>query len=604
MLPVLPAEHRTIVLVDVAGFTGPARTLAHQAGVQKALYQVLQDAFAESGIPWSSCLVEDRGDGAMILIPPDVCKNLLVDQLPDRIVAGLRRYNSDKTKAVQVQLRIALHFGEVHENENGVVSQAVNFAFRILDASAAKSALEESVELVAFIASDPFYQEVISQDPAADPAYYTPIPVEVKNASTVAWLRLRGGLATAPVRAVELAGPPRPADGALPVLSPELSDGLYDLLCEVTVQHMPTLVRRVAGPGAQLPRSANAWDVFVELSDVNAGPDGVPPVLIYLAMLAAQLTGDDRAALVELVRREAARLRLEPRLRARIGPAVPVPERPTLHLLIAFEPVGIEPSRCRLSYWRQDDPAQWGPPARTDLGEVAVTDLEQRVDQLILDVEEAWCDKSVNVVVEFLLPRSLLGLGVHEWRKDRQSGNPRPLCLDYTIVSRSLERMRTRYWHRVWHDRWRSLVADPSPQRVYFGVSADRERPYHVDSQLSDPQWVSMVLSVTPGPEQKSGLGTDEFAAAIQSGLPVLIWHPHVSPVVLREVVTGLLDGSYLTELPERVRAAQRTFLSSPTSANLTHSLGLVVLWDDAERLVPIEQSFSSTAAKDSADER
>lgn len=140
-LPPPALQHKTIVVVDVADFTNPARTVAHQLAVHEGLYDVLRSAFAESGIDWEACSIADRGDGAMILIPPEVPKSLLADRLPGRLVAGLRRYNALHSVEAAVQLRVGFHSGEVYENRLGVVSQAVNHAFRILDASAAKSAL-------------------------------------------------------------------------------------------------------------------------------------------------------------------------------------------------------------------------------------------------------------------------------------------------------------------------------------------------------------------------------------------------------------------------------------------------------------------------------
>nr|WP_225954007.1 hypothetical protein [Kibdelosporangium phytohabitans] len=44
--------------------------------------------------------------------------------------------------------------------------------------------------MLALIASDDFYHEVIEQDPAADPASYQRIAVSVKQTQAVAWLRL------------------------------------------------------------------------------------------------------------------------------------------------------------------------------------------------------------------------------------------------------------------------------------------------------------------------------------------------------------------------------------------------------------------------------
>jgi hypothetical protein len=77
------AVHRAIMVVDVERFGDPARTNLNQLAIREALYKALTEAFAESGIGWDSCVSEDRGDGALILIPPEVPKT--------RLVAGLTR---------------------------------------------------------------------------------------------------------------------------------------------------------------------------------------------------------------------------------------------------------------------------------------------------------------------------------------------------------------------------------------------------------------------------------------------------------------------------------------------------------------------------------
>ncbi|WNV88743.1 effector-associated domain 2-containing protein [Umezawaea sp. Da 62-37] len=184
------ALHRAIVLVDVAGFTDPVRTVQDQNSVHAALYKMLETSFDESGLNLKQCLVEDRGDGAMVLVPPEFPKSWLVDQWPTRLLAALRRHNALHAPPSQIRLRAAFHAGEIHQNDNGVVSQAVNLAFRILDAQQAREALAESGGLLALIASDPFYRETIMGDPATDPASYRRIAVLVKHTDVVAWLRL------------------------------------------------------------------------------------------------------------------------------------------------------------------------------------------------------------------------------------------------------------------------------------------------------------------------------------------------------------------------------------------------------------------------------
>ena len=155
-----------------------------------ALYAMLRTSLDEAGVDLGRCSVEDRGDGAMVLVPPEFPKILLADQWPARLAAALRRHNAVHAESSRMRLRVVLHAGEVHQNSNGVVSQAVNLAFRLLDAQPAREALAESGGVLALVASVPFYEEVVLADPAADPASYRRIPVSVKRTDTFAWLRL------------------------------------------------------------------------------------------------------------------------------------------------------------------------------------------------------------------------------------------------------------------------------------------------------------------------------------------------------------------------------------------------------------------------------
>jgi hypothetical protein len=190
------AHHKTIMAVDIAGYNNPSRTMAHLREVHEGLWRVLRTSFAETGIPWDSCFVENTGDGAMILLPPDIAKADLVAQFPARMRDELRRHNHVHAAEAQVQLRLALHAGEVAEGSHGSISKAVSFTFRILDAPEAKAAQKESNADLALITSDLLYQDVVREDPAADPLSYRRIPVKVKagEAPASAWLRLLGAV--------------------------------------------------------------------------------------------------------------------------------------------------------------------------------------------------------------------------------------------------------------------------------------------------------------------------------------------------------------------------------------------------------------------------
>lgn len=185
-----PAMHRAILVADVEAFGHPARINAHQLTIRDALYKALTRSFTQAGISWTTCSREDRGDGVLVLIPPDVPKILLVTKLPARLVTALDRHNAASSPETQIRLRIALHAGEVHRDDYGVAGVAVNRAFRLVEAPTLKTALARSSGVSVLIVSDWFYDEVVRQDPAAAPSLYQPIHIEVKETQASAWMRV------------------------------------------------------------------------------------------------------------------------------------------------------------------------------------------------------------------------------------------------------------------------------------------------------------------------------------------------------------------------------------------------------------------------------
>jgi hypothetical protein len=83
-----------------------------------------------------------------------------------------------------------VHAGEVHHDEHGVAGTAINVAFRLLEAPALKLALANSPSVLAVIASEWYFEEVIRHDPASRPATYRRVQVTVKETQTTAWVSL------------------------------------------------------------------------------------------------------------------------------------------------------------------------------------------------------------------------------------------------------------------------------------------------------------------------------------------------------------------------------------------------------------------------------
>jgi class 3 adenylate cyclase len=574
-----PAIHHTIVAVDIADFTNPARTELHQAAMQNGLYQVLQTAFDEAGVHWTTCDVEDRGDGVLILVPPQFSKVLLVDQLSNRLVAGLSRYNAVHAPEATIQLRVALHSGEVRREPEGKVGKAVNNVFRILDAAAAKIDLLQSKGVLAVIASDTFYHEVIKVDPATGPTYFREIPVAVKHTKTTAWLRILGTIAIGEQSRV------------LDVFPPEALERLRELLGETTVPQLPMLLARAVSSGVPpMGHGATAWEAVQYLLDFNAGPDGFPQVMTFLELLARQTEATLAASLMAWNDAQAQRLRLTQPLKSiRDANTGPVSNDLHLHLMILIEHHGLDSDEYQVSHWRQDDPLEW-PPARGETRIAVFDELEGVVDELIMNAEAAWSGYQGDVALEFVLPRSLINLPVDRWRSELNSSDPRPLSLDYPIVVRSLERMLAQRWHRVWQNKWHTLVKDPFGARVYLAAAPAAGQGHGIDVDLKDPQVVSMVLRQAPTPEPGR---QDEFAAALRAGLPVVLWSRQEDLALdLHKFATQLAESGGVADLPRHVLSARQAALAGTLDQvpNKDVIENLVLLWENPRRMAYLDQ--------------
>jgi hypothetical protein len=209
-----PAIHRAILIVDVENFGDPARTNTDQLAVRDAMYRALRQSFAMARINWAECVTEDRGDGALVLVPPAVPKSWLVTRLPAHLTEMLVRYNAACPAQARIRLRMALHAGEVHPDAHGSAGTSINRAFRLIEAPASRTALRHSSGVIALIVSDWFYDEVVRHHPAAEPSCFRQVHVAMKETEMTAWVRVlepEGG----PARHVPEQERPAPPPAAL-----------------------------------------------------------------------------------------------------------------------------------------------------------------------------------------------------------------------------------------------------------------------------------------------------------------------------------------------------------------------------------------------------
>lgn len=156
------------------------------------MYMALHRALGDSGVAMEHCLIEDRGDGALVLLPP-ATSHASVELLPDRLVAAVTRYNSTMSAESQLRLRLAVHSGPIHRDRYGPTGSSINYAFRLLDAAAFKSAFRASLDPVMLVVSPLFFDEVVKRNPDSDPRTYQRISITVKEMTTDAWIRSPSG---------------------------------------------------------------------------------------------------------------------------------------------------------------------------------------------------------------------------------------------------------------------------------------------------------------------------------------------------------------------------------------------------------------------------
>ena len=183
----LDGENCTVILSDVVAFGANTRTDPDRLLIREALARMTNAAM--HGIPdvWS----EDRGDGILMVIPPNVSTAKVMERLLQELPRALDRHNGSQRVPARFQLRFAINVGPVVSDTVGVSGEAIIVAARLVEAPDFKEALANSTANLGVIASPFVYETVIRH--GQDPSYvesYSQVPVVVKASRTTAWMRL------------------------------------------------------------------------------------------------------------------------------------------------------------------------------------------------------------------------------------------------------------------------------------------------------------------------------------------------------------------------------------------------------------------------------
>jgi hypothetical protein len=153
--------HRSIFAVDVEGST--QRTDPAKAHMRRSMYDLLEQALHAGGLttPYRDPLV-DRGDGVLALIHPvdQAPKTVLLDTVVPTLGLLLAEHN-DRHPARRFRLRAVVHAGEVSFDEKGCFGEALDVAFRLLDAEPVKRALGATQAPMVLVVSDDLHRNVV-----------------------------------------------------------------------------------------------------------------------------------------------------------------------------------------------------------------------------------------------------------------------------------------------------------------------------------------------------------------------------------------------------------------------------------------------------------
>jgi class 3 adenylate cyclase len=190
-------RHRAIVAVDIERST--IRPDAVKAGLRNKIYELFDAALAAAGIhegyrdPFT-----DRGDGVLALIHPvdQAPKAVLLNQAIPAFSRFLTDYNASLSRPGETQrqlrVRVVVHAGEVHYDANGCFGEALDIAFRLLDARRLKRALLEAASPLILVVSAEIYGSVVRHGYAGiDQHAFRPlVRVEVAGNRHQGWIHI------------------------------------------------------------------------------------------------------------------------------------------------------------------------------------------------------------------------------------------------------------------------------------------------------------------------------------------------------------------------------------------------------------------------------
>lgn len=190
-------HHRAIVALDIERST--SRTDPVKAALRNKLYELFDTALRAAGIPTRHRdRFIDRGDGLLALIHPvdQVPKALLLIRAIPDFHRLLTDYNASLPRSIrphrQLRVRVVVHAGEVHYDSHGCFGEALDVAFRLLDAGHVKKALQAAADPLVLVVSGDVYSSVVRHgyDGIDQHSFHPLVRVQIAGHRQSGWIHI------------------------------------------------------------------------------------------------------------------------------------------------------------------------------------------------------------------------------------------------------------------------------------------------------------------------------------------------------------------------------------------------------------------------------
>jgi class 3 adenylate cyclase len=180
----LIGQNCTVVQTDIVGFSQHSRNDDHRRAIRHANLSMTMKAIDSI---WESCFLEDRGDGVLIVVRPDVPTGKVLECLLTGLPAALKQHNDVYAEARKIQLRVSLDVGPVTSDTIGMSGDAIIRTARLLEAAEFKGAMADGGATLGVIVSEFVYEAAVPHI-EGETAGFIPVKAIVKEARIPGWM--------------------------------------------------------------------------------------------------------------------------------------------------------------------------------------------------------------------------------------------------------------------------------------------------------------------------------------------------------------------------------------------------------------------------------